>query len=165
MPIILEAILSITSVTTADMGKYIVFTNRCGLTCPVASPCPVNSLSVSEITDCVRMAMRRYISHKFTRGGNTLVVYLLSRKIEERLRSSDQLSSEDHQKIMAAVAAEVVEVPMRYQCPVILTSYDIRRQLRNMLELEFPFLAVLSYQELSPDMNIQPIARIEYSET
>ena len=39
-------------------------------------------------------------------------------------------------------------------------TMEIRRYFRKLVELEFPHLAVLSYQELSPDMNIQPIARI-----
>jgi hypothetical protein len=29
-----------------------------------------------------------------------------------------------------------------------------------MVELEFPQLAVLSYQELTPELNVQPVARI-----
>jgi type III secretion protein V len=37
---------------------------------------------------------------------------------------------------------------------------DIRRTVRKLIEPDHPNLAVLSYQELSPDMNIQPIARI-----
>ena len=37
---------------------------------------------------------------------------------------------------------------------------DIRRAVQRMLYCEFPRVVVLAYQELSPDMNIQPIARI-----
>jgi type III secretion protein V len=38
---------------------------------------------------------------------------------------------------------------------------DIRRYVRKLLEYEFnPPVAVLSYQELSPDLNVQPVARI-----
>jgi hypothetical protein len=29
-----------------------------------------------------------------------------------------------------------------------------------MVELEFPTLAVLSYQELTPELNVQPLGRI-----
>jgi len=32
--------------------------------------------------------------------------------------------------------------------------------VRKMVELEFSNLAVLSYQELTPELNIQPIGRI-----
>jgi type III secretory pathway component EscV len=35
--------------------------------------------------------------------------------------------------------------------------------LRELIALEFPRLHVLSYSELVPDLNIQPIARIALS--
>jgi type III secretion protein V len=121
------------------------------------------------LTEYVRNALKRYISHKYTRGGNTLVVYLLDPQIEETVRSSIQhtqsgsylaLEPEITQEILTAVRNEVGNLPPTAQNPVILTTMEIRRYYRKLVELEFPHLAVLSYQELSPDMNIQPIARI-----
>jgi len=121
------------------------------------------------LTEYVRNALKRYISHKYTRGGNTLVVYLLDPQIEETVRSAIQhtqsgsylaLEPEVTQEILTAVRNEVGNLPPTAQNPVILTTMEIRRYFRKLVELEFPHLAVLSYQELSPDMNIQPIARI-----
>ena len=121
------------------------------------------------LTEYVRNALKRYISHKYTRGGNTLVVYLLDPQIEETVRASIQhtqsgsylaLEPEVTQEVLAAVRNEVGNLPPTAQNPVILTTMEIRRYFRKLVELEFPHLAVLSYQELSPDMNIQPIARI-----
>jgi hypothetical protein len=37
---------------------------------------------------------------------------------------------------------------------------ELRRFVRKMVELEFPNLAVLSYQELTPELNVQPLGRI-----
>ena len=121
------------------------------------------------LTEYVRAALKRYISHKYTRGQNTLIVYLLDPQIEETVRSSIQhtssgsylaLEPEITQEILSAVRTEVGSLPPTAQNPVILTTMEIRRYFRKLVELEFPHLAVLSYQELSPDMNIQPIARI-----
>jgi type III secretion protein V len=121
------------------------------------------------LTEYVRNALKRYISHKYTRGGNTLVVYLLDAHIEETVRNAIQhtqsgsylaLEPEVTQEILSSVRAEVGNLPPTAQNPVILTTMEIRRYFRKLVELEFPHLAVLSYQELSPDMNIQPIARI-----
>lgn len=121
------------------------------------------------LTEYVRNALKRYISHKYTRGGNTLVVYLLDPQIEETVRGSIQhtqsgsylaLEPEITQEILTSVRNEVGNLPPTAQNPVILTTMEIRRYFRKLVELEFPHLAVLSYQELSPDMNIQPIARI-----
>jgi type III secretion protein V len=60
------------------------------------------------------------------------------------------------------VAEEVGGLPPTTQKPVILTTLESRRPLRRLIDVEFPHLAVLSYQELSPDLNIQPIARISW---
>ena len=55
-------------------------------------------------------------------------------------------------------------MPPTAQDPVVLTTALIRYRLRKALRGAFPRLSVLSYQELSPDMNIQPIARISLEE-
>jgi len=121
------------------------------------------------LTEYVRAALKRYISHKYTRGQSTLIVYLLDPQIEETVRSSVQhtssgsylaLEPEITQEILASVRNEVGNLPPSAQQPVVLTTMEIRRYFRKLVELEFPHLAVLSYQELSPEMNIQPIARI-----
>ena len=121
------------------------------------------------LTEYVRAALKRYISHKYTRGQSTLIVYLLDPQIEETVRSSVQhtssgsylaLEPEITQEVLAAVRNEVGNLPPSAQQPVVLTTMEIRRYFRKLVELEFPHLAVLSYQELSPEMNIQPIARI-----
>jgi hypothetical protein len=108
----------------------------------------------------VRASMNRYISHKYTRGANTLVVYLLETDLEARLALPVALSPQDHASLLQAVGNEVGTLPPTTQNPVILTTASIRRRLRREIAAAMPYLAVLSYQELSPDMNIQPIARI-----
>ena len=56
---------------------------------------------------------------------------------------------------------ECGHLPPTAQRPVILTAMDIRRYVRKLLEYEFnPPFSVVSYQELSPDLNIQPVSRI-----
>jgi type III secretion protein V len=122
------------------------------------------------LTEHVRAAMRRYISHKYARGTGTLVVYLLDPQIEEAIRGSIKRTSagthlalepELAQEIVQAVKAECGHLPPSAQRPVILTAMDIRRYVRKLLEYEFnPPFSVLSYQELAPDLNIQPVARI-----
>jgi type III secretion protein V len=122
------------------------------------------------LTEHVRSAQRRYVSNKYSRGTNTLVVYLLDPQIEEAIRSSiKRTSTGTHlalepdiaQEIVQAVKNECGHLPPTAQRPVILTSMDIRRYVRKLLEYEFnPPFSVVSYQELSPELNIQPVARI-----
>jgi type III secretion protein V len=122
------------------------------------------------LTEHVRSAMKRYISHKYARGTGTLVVYLLDPQIEEAIRGSIKRTSagthlalepELAQEIVQAVKSECGHLPPSAQRPVILTAMDIRRYVRKLLEYEFnPPFSVLSFQELAPDLNIQPVARI-----
>ncbi len=121
------------------------------------------------LTEYVRMSMKRYITYKYSRGGNTLVVYLLDPRIEQAIKDSIQVTSSGNylalepeiaQDILDAVRMEIGDLPATAQQPVILTNVEIRRYFRQLVKLEFPYLAVLSFQELNPDMNIQPVARI-----
>ncbi len=122
------------------------------------------------LTEHVRSSQKRYVSHKYARGTNTLVVYLLDPQIEEAIRGSiKRTSAGTHlalepdiaQEIVQAVKNECGHLPPTAQRPVILTSMDIRRYVRKLLEYEFnPPFSVVSYQELSPELNIQPVARI-----
>jgi type III secretion protein V len=177
----------------ADSTRYIVFDARL----PVSRQPDETWLNDPvNLTSFVRSGMKRYVSHKYTRGQSTLIVYLLDPQIERILlehqapRTSEQgqsppftaalaiLSTRTHQaprtneqghspldenernKILQAVRAEVGELSGSTSVPAILTTIDVRPALREILAPEFPRLPVLAYQELSPDMNIQPIARI-----
>ena len=47
------------------------------------------------------------------------------------------------------------------QKPVIIVSVDIRRYFRKMIEKDYYELPVLSFQELSSEINIQPLGRLK----
>lgn len=122
-----------------------------------------------QLTEQVRSSLRRAISHQAARGSDTLVVYLLDNQIEETVRSSIQhnasgsflaLEPEITQEILAAMRKDLSHRSPTAQRPVLLTAQDVRRFVRKLVELEFPEVDVLSFQELSPDLNVQPLGRI-----
>ena len=63
-------------------------------------------------------------------------------------------------KLVTRLKAEVGDISLQVQKPVLLTSMDIRRYVRKMIEGELYDLPVLSYQELTKEMNIQPLGRV-----
>jgi type III secretion protein V len=65
--------------------------------------------------------------------------------------------------LIQAILEKVEELPIATANPVILTTIEVRKKLRNFIERDFPQLAVLCYQELAPELNVQPIARITWS--
>jgi type III secretion protein V len=122
-----------------------------------------------ELTELVRSGLKRYISNKYSDGQGTIVVYLLDPEIESIIKTSIQrtdrgnylaLEPEITQEILESVGREISNHPASAQQPVILTNAEIRRYVRKLVELEYKRLAVASYQELIPELRIQPIARI-----
>jgi type III secretion protein V len=121
------------------------------------------------LTEHVRVALKRQISFRFAAGQSTLAVYLLDAPIEDAIRGAIQrvaggsylaLEPELAQDIIRSVRAEIGTPPPTAQPPVILTTMELRRFVRKLLEVELPGLSVLSYQELSPDLTVQPLGRI-----
>ena len=47
--------------------------------------------------------------------------------------------------------------------PCLLTAIDVRRFVRKLIEGEFPDLSVVSYQEIVPEIRIQPLGRVQLS--
>lgn len=162
---ILESLLAINGVTNVDLSKYIVFSSDVDHLCPIEKEKTGKDLDINDYSNFVRMSLKRYITHKYTRGGNTLVVYLLDHVIEERIMRIDKepLNAEEKRGLIKSILNEVGNLPPTAQNPVILTTFGVRKRLRKLIKKEFPYLAVLSYQELSPDSNIQRIARISLS--
>jgi type III secretion protein V len=160
LPLILESILIAPPRIESEVDKYIIFAATWQGIRPALSLGPPAETNALEIAEYVRMCLKQYISHKYTRGQNTLVVYLVEPKIEERLRDPRLYDEAETRELLDAVHSEVANLPPTAQNPVILTTATVRHRLRGQLQGSFPHLAVLSYQELSPDMNIQPIARI-----
>jgi type III secretory pathway component EscV/Tfp pilus assembly protein PilF len=161
---ILEGMLSLNGTTDVDVQRYIVFAPPAENLYPAADGRAVSELSASDYADFVRTTLKRYISHKHTGGAGTLVAYLLDREIEERIGSAGArgLTDEEQARLKSAVAAAASGLSPASQNPVILTSPDVRKDVRKLIREDFPNLPVLSYQELSPDLNIQPLARISW---
>ena len=64
------------------------------------------------------------------------------------------------QQVMDAAHAQIGNLPPTAQKPVILTQGDIRRFVKRLLDYKFPEVAVLSYEQLTPEITIQPLGFI-----
>lgn len=122
------------------------------------------------LTEYVRSTLKRHISHKYSGGQNMLPAYLLAPKVEETLRGAIRQTSAGSylaldpnvgKHLLANIKSTVGDISAAAQRPVLLTSMDIRRYLRKMIEQDLYDLPVLSYQELTQEINIQPLARID----
>jgi type III secretion protein V len=121
------------------------------------------------LTEYVRAAMNRYISYKLSRGTNSLTVFLLDPAIEEMIRKATRhtatgsyvdLEPDRLQEILNAIHKPLKALGKDIQVPQILTIMEIRSSVRRLVAPSFPRLNAVSYQELSPNVNIQPVGRI-----
>lgn len=122
------------------------------------------------LAEHVRGALSRYITHKFSGGQNLIPAYLISKEIEDAVRGAVRqtsgasylaLSPDVHRQLITSMKSVIGSVKHHTLPPVILAPMDIRRFMRKIVERDFPDLAVLSYQELSPSANVQPLERIK----
>lgn len=122
------------------------------------------------LTEYVRSSLKRHISHKYASGQNMLPAYLLAPAVEDTLRSAVRQTSAGSylaldpavsKRLVEAIKKAVGDISAATHRPVLLTSMDIRRYLRKLVEQDLYELPVLSYQEMTQDINIQPLARIE----
>jgi type III secretion protein V len=118
----------------------------------------------------VRGALKRQISYMYSGGLNILPSVLLQPEVEETVRKAIRqtsagaylaLAPETSRAFLDALHKEVDEALKRKQPPALLTSMDIRRYVRRLIEPEFYDLPVISYQELTPEITVQPVARIK----
>ena len=100
---------------------------------------------------------------------NVLSAYMLDPSLEETIRSAVRqtgagsylaLDPETSQLFVDKVKEEIGIIPEMNPKPVLLTSMDIRRYVRKLIEADYYELPVLSYQDLTSEISIQPLARI-----
>jgi len=122
------------------------------------------------LTEYVRSSLKRFISYKYSQGQSVLSVYLLDPEIEDMVRGAIKQTSagsylaldpDTVQLILHSVRNTVAPTPPGGQPPVLLTAIDVRRFVRKLIEGEFPDLAVVSYQEIVPEIRIQPLGRVQ----
>ncbi len=122
------------------------------------------------LTEYVRVALKRHISHRYSAGQNVLPAYLLAPAVEDAVRNAIRQTSGGSylaldpgisRQLLDSIKSTVGDISRSMQKPVLLTSMDIRRYMRKMIEQDLYELPVLSFQELTQEINIQPLARVE----
>ena len=131
------------------------------------APAPAGGFTGGDaagLTEHLRGQLRRQISARWAPRGQ-LAVYTVDAMIEDAVRSSIErrdgvaalaLEPAIAQDIVAAVKAVLGSRPA-----VILTSGDVRRHLRTLLEPELPDVAILATHELAPGTAVHTQGRIE----
>jgi type III secretion protein V len=124
---------------------------------------------VLPLTEHVRVGLKRKICYQISRGRPVLFVYRLDPELEEIFRNSIRQSAsgaylsmdpELSQQVMAAARAQLGDPPPGAQRPLIVTDGEIRRFVKRLLDYAIPDITVLSYDQLTPHINLQPLGMI-----
>jgi type III secretion protein V len=109
----------------------------------------------------LRIGLKRYLGHKHTLGRRVLEVLLVGTDVQRVLneyRMGESWTGEA--QILEAVRAEADKLDPSITSPAVLTTTQARAALRQIIAQEFRWLPVMAYQEIAPELNIQPISRI-----
>ncbi|WP_241294695.1 type III secretion system export apparatus subunit SctV [Burkholderia stabilis] len=119
------------------------------------------------LTEYVRGDLSRFLAHRATRGARTLPAVLLDLPVEQHIRQSIKqtptgnflaLAPDEISLLIDKIQSVVGQRPT--DGVVLVTSMDIRRYVRRMIESKLGWLAVYSYQELGEHVDLRPIGRI-----
>ena len=124
---------------------------------------------VVMLTEYVRSALKRQISYMYSRGQNMLPAILMDPSLEETIRKAIRQTSagaflsldpDTSQRIIKAVGEASEKSRKSTQKPVLMVSMDIRRYVRRLIESKYYELPVMAYQEVTPEISVQPVSRI-----
>ncbi|WP_136524484.1 flagellar biosynthesis protein FlhA [Geomonas ferrireducens] len=118
------------------------------------------------LTEFVRQSLGRYIVEQYKRDDDTLCVITLDHDIEEAIVDSVQLSEQGSylaidphlaQRILAAIRRNAEQFDAIGALPVLMASPTIRRHVKKLTERFMPNLAVISHNEIPPNIKIQSL--------
>ena len=130
-----------------------------------------SSMTVKDmetITEHIRAALKRTITRKFCEGGVMRVITLsadLEKSIITSLTKGEQgmylaLSPDLMQSIIQQLGDEIKKFQELSQDPIVLTSQVVRQHFYHLIEQFYPNVYVLSFNEISNNIQIQAVGNI-----
>lgn len=120
------------------------------------------------LTEYVRQALKRTISHRFSEAGQ-MKVLSLDERIEntimsavKRVDSGSYLALEPTaiQSIVSASTTEINKIKDLVNTPIILTSPVVRVYYKKLLDQFYPNVTVVSFSEIDNNVQIQALGNI-----
>ncbi|MGM0803406.1 MAG: flagellar biosynthesis protein FlhA [Bacillota bacterium] len=118
------------------------------------------------LTEYVRQGLSRQISKTYTNENEPLHVITLGGSVEKKIADAVQqtehgnylsLDPEDSQVIFDSITSELESGRSFDQSVVLLCSPAVRMYVRQLIERYLPDVAVLSYNELEPELEVKSV--------
>ncbi len=131
---------------------------------------------IAMLSEYVRIGLKRQISHKFSNGSGILPVYMLEPETENVIRNSiRQLptgsfldlapdASDIFIQTLKNNEAEAQNITDLTARPVVLTSTELRRHLSRYFASKMVIIPVLSFQELTIEMRLNPLGQLKVTQ-
>jgi type III secretion protein V len=119
------------------------------------------------LTEYVRGDLARMLAHRAAGGGKQLPAVLLDLPVEQHIRQAIKqtptgnflaLPPDEVNYLIDKIQSFVGEIPR--EGVALVTSMDIRRYVRRMIEARLGWLAVYSFQELGDHVELKPLGRV-----
>lgn len=120
------------------------------------------------LTEYVRQALKRTISHRFSEAGQMKVISL-DEKIENMIMSSVKkmdtgsylaLDPVTIQKIINVSTTEIGKIKELVSVPIVLTSPMVRIYFKKLIDQFYPNVTVVSFSEIDNNIQIQALGSI-----
>ncbi|HAL01836.1 MAG TPA: EscV/YscV/HrcV family type III secretion system export apparatus protein, partial [Lachnospiraceae bacterium] len=121
------------------------------------------------LTEYVRQSLKRAISSKFFGGNQAVSVVTLDPKVEQEIMASVKQSEQGAyitlapdriKQIIDSAKVEVKKLEDIGKSPIVLTSPIVRMYFKKITEDYFKNLAVISYNEVESDVELQSVGMI-----
>lgn len=121
------------------------------------------------LTESVRVALRRHITQRYSAPDRVIRALIAHPELEDALRQSVRVSGQSSQlavdpQLLQRVTEEIRQARDAagavFARMVMLCSMDVRRHLRKLTEVEFFELPILSFQELSGEVQVVPLGQV-----
>ena len=125
--------------------------------------------SLSALTEHVRVALRRQICHRWADGERTLAVLVTEGALEDTLRSQLRTSAAGKTSLVLDVArATSIAEAVRHHLgqadgharTIVLTAFDLRRHLLQILKRAGLDVVVLSHPEIASDFKMRVVGTL-----
>ncbi|MDR7243368.1 flagellar biosynthesis protein FlhA [Priestia megaterium] len=122
------------------------------------------------LTEYVRQGLARQITSQYTVQEGLLRVLTLSGKVEKAMAEAVQQTEHGNylsldpsvsQAIVENIAKQTETLSFQEQSPIVLCSPAVRMYVRQITERYFPHMAVLSYNELEANVEVQSVGVVD----
>ncbi|MEH7580852.1 flagellar biosynthesis protein FlhA [Priestia megaterium] len=122
------------------------------------------------LTEYVRQGLARQITSQYTVQEGPLRVLTLSGKVEKTMAEAVQQTEHGNylsldpnvsQAIVESIAKQTETLSFQEQSPIVLCSPAVRMYVRQITERYFPHMAVLSYNELEANVEVQSVGVVD----